>query len=269
MRLTLLAIGLLALGPAVATAAAPVTVLIVGTFHMSNPGHDLHNVAVDDVLAPKRQAEIAAVVEGLRTFRPTRVAVEWPAALVTERYGAFRAGTLAPSRNEVVQLGFRLARESGLAAVDGIDVGGEFPYDAVAAYASKHGQGGILDSANADVQAFVDDTARRLATGSVGDVLRHLNDPTRIATDNAFYRTMLRIGDADAQPGADLMTAWYRRNFLICARLIQSTQPGDRVVVLYGSGHLFLLRQCVAETPGLQLVEAANYLPAGRDPSHP
>jgi hypothetical protein len=265
MRFGFAAAGLLLLASAAAAAVAaapdPVSVLIVGTFHMGNPGQDLHNLAADDMLAPKRQAELGAVAAGLKRFRPTRVAVEFPAALTTERYAAFRGGTLAPSRNEVVQLGFRLAQASNLETVDGIDVEGEFPYDAVDAYAKQHGQSPIVEAAGAEVQTFVDDTGKRLATGGVSGVLRFLNDPVRLAAGNAFYRTMLRIGGADAQPGADLLTAWYRRNFLICARLIQTTRPGDRVVVFYGSGHAFLLRQCVVETPGLQLVEANDYLP--------
>jgi hypothetical protein len=32
-------------------------------------------------------------------------------------------------------------------------------------------------------------------------------------------------------------------------------------VVFFGSGHAYLLRQCVNETPGLKLVEANDYLP--------
>ena len=48
---------------------------------------------------------------------------------------------------------------------------------------------------------------------------------------------------------------------LICARMVQLAQPGDRIVVLYGSGHAFLLRQCAAQTPGFRLVEAGRYLP--------
>lgn len=250
----------LAAAAAAAPEPGPVPVMIVGTFHMSNPGHDLHNLAADDVLAPKRQAEIAAVTAALQRCRPTRVAVEWPAALTTERYAAFRAGTLAPSRNEVVQLGFRLAEASALAAVDGIDVDGEFPYEAVDAYAKQHGQSALLDAAGAEIQSSVDAMAKRLATGSVGSVLRFLNEPARIAADNAFYATMLRIGGGDSQPGAELVAAWHRRNFLICAKLVQSIRPGDRVVVFYGSGHAYLLRQCVAETPGLTLVEANDFL---------
>src|ERR1700712_3353132 len=90
-------------------ADAPVRVMIVGDFHMSNPGRDLHNVTVDDMLSPARQAQIVAVTDALAAFKPTVVAAEWPADVAAERYAQYRAGTLSPSHNEVVQLGFRLA----------------------------------------------------------------------------------------------------------------------------------------------------------------
>ena len=110
--------------PGVATAAdKPADVLIVGTYHFSNPGKDQHNVVSDDVLLPERQKQLEAIDKALARFKPTRVAVEWPAALVDERYAKFLAGTLEPSRNEVVQLGFRAAKTAGLKRVNGIEIG--------------------------------------------------------------------------------------------------------------------------------------------------
>jgi hypothetical protein len=249
--------------PAAALAAPPpppVQVMIVGDFHMSNPGHDLHNVQVDDVLAPKPQAEIRGALDGLARFRPTVVVAEWDAATVADRYPKYLAGTAPPSRNEVVQLGFGLARLAH-ARMIGIDVDGGFPYEAVQAAAAAGGQQALLTAAEDDVQAMVATQEQTLRGHGVSATLRFLNDPRRLAGDNAFYRTTLRIGAGDKQPGADLLTAWYRRNFLICANLIQAAKPGDRMVVFYGSGHAFLLRQCVQETPGFQLVEPNAYLP--------
>lgn len=260
LRKALAVVALIGLS-AQANAAEPVSVMIVGGFHMSNPGHDLHNVQVDDMLAPKRQAEIAQVTAALAKFKPTLVAVEWPGDLVNQRYDAYLKRTLAPSYNEVVQLGFRLARDAGLLHVEGIDADGDFPYDAVTAYAKAHGMDGLLTSANADIETMVKTQDTLLAKGSVGGVLRFLNDPARIAGDNGFYRTMLKIGGAADQPGAELLTQWYRRNFIICANLVQRARPGDHVVVFYGSGHAFLLRQCVSEMPGYRLIEANDYLP--------
>jgi Family of unknown function (DUF5694) len=256
-----LSAALLFLTPVTRAADAPVQVMIVGDFHMSNPGQDLHNVQVDDVLTPARQAEIAAVTNGLKRFAPTVVAAEWPADLAAQRYADYRAGKLPPSHNEVVQLGFRLAAAAGLPTVRGIDVDGEFPYDAVQTYATAHGQSAWLDAAGTAVEGFVQRQADLLKTGTVGAVLRFLNEPATLAHGNDFYRATLHVGGGTAQPGAELMTAWYRRNFLICANLVQLAKPGDRIVVFYGSGHAFLLRQCVTETPGFELVEPNAYLP--------
>jgi len=235
--------------------------MIVGTYHFGNPGHDLHNMQADDMLAPKRQKEIASVTDALAKFKPTLVAVEWPADIVDQRYPKYLDGSLAPSHNEVVQLGFRLAKTAGLKNVAGIDVDSEFPFEAVETYAKAHSRGDLLAATGAETEKFVKRQSDMLANGTVGGVLRFLNDPALIKDGNSFYRTTLWVGGGTEQPGAELMTQWYRRNFLICANLVQRAKPGDHVVVFYGSGHSFLLRQCVSEMPGYKLVEANDYLP--------
>jgi hypothetical protein len=250
--------------PASAFAAdAPVQVMIVGGFHMTG-GHDMHNIAVDDVTAPKRQAEIEAVAGALAAFKPTAVVVEWPHDIVADRYAKYRAGGLRDSHNEVVQLGFRLANEMNLPGVSGIDVDGDFPYDPVDAYAKAHGQSAWLDKANDLIEAEVRQGSDILAHGTIGDLLRHLNTPSEIVQANGFYGSVLHVGGGADQPGAELLTAWYHRNALICANLIQLAKPGDRIVVFYGSGHATLLRMCVSQTPGFELVEANDYLPKVR-----
>jgi hypothetical protein len=263
MNCVIFAAALLLAAPALAApppTPAPIEVMIVGGFHMSNPGHDIHDMQAPDVLAPKFQSQILAVDDALARFKPTLVAAEWDADTVAERYPKFLNGVLPPSHNEVVQLGFRLAKKAG-AAMHGVDADGDFPYGPVQDYANAHGEKAILDAASVDLQAQVDIETRLVNTEGIAAVLRYLNDPVRLKGDNAFYRDLLKIGGGKDQPGADLLTAWYRRNFLICANLIQLAKPGDRMVVFYGLGHAFLLRQCVAETPGFKLVEANDYLP--------
>jgi hypothetical protein len=239
----------------------PVSVMIVGDFHMSNPGRDIHNVSVDDVLAPDRQSELAKVAAGLAGFHPTAVMAEWQADYARERYAEYLAGTLPTDRNEVVQLGFRLAKAAGLQNFYGIDVEGDFPYEAVLNFAKAHGQSELLDQAGVEVEAMVKTQGDLLKTKGISATLRYLNDPERLSGDNSFYRKMLRVGSGSAQPGVDLLTAWYRRNFAICANLVQNSHPGDHIVVFYGAGHAFLLRQCVAESPGFVLVEPNSFLP--------
>jgi hypothetical protein len=248
-----------ALGAA-AEGPAPVEVMILGTFHMANPGHDLHNQKVPDVLGPAQQGQLEQVAESLAKFKPTRVDVEWPADLVKERYPKFLDGSLAPSRNEVVQVGFRLGRLSK-AQLAGIDVDGDFPYEAVQTWAKAHGRGPELDAMGASVEQQMQKEAQVLEAQGIAGELRMLNDPVNIAAGQNFYRRMATFGDGDDQPGVALLTAWYKRNFILCARLAQQVKPGDRVVVMFGAGHAFLLRQCVSEMPGWKLVEPNSFLP--------
>ncbi|MEW5683616.1 MAG: hypothetical protein AB1942_01720 [Pseudomonadota bacterium] len=88
---------------------------------------------------------------------------------------------------------------------------------------------------------------------------RPLHSPARRARDEAFYRTMVS-GDLGA-PCLDALSAGYRRNFAICANLVDRTRPGERVILLAASRDLSLLRQCLAETPGLRPVGPGDYRP--------
>jgi basic membrane lipoprotein Med (substrate-binding protein (PBP1-ABC) superfamily) len=51
-------------------------VLVLGVYHMANPGRDVFNMQADDVLAPKRQAELTQLMEVLKKFQPTKIAIE-------------------------------------------------------------------------------------------------------------------------------------------------------------------------------------------------
>jgi len=196
----------------------------------------------------------------LARFKPTAVVVEWSGD-TQERYEKYLAGTYGVSHNEVVHLGFRLAHKMKLPTVAGIDVDGDFPYEPVETYAKAHGQSAWLDKASDEIESIVRQESAVLAKGTVGDLLRYLNTPANIARANGFYGYAMHIGAGTTQPGAELLTAWYHRNALICANLIQLAKPGDRIVVFYGSGHATLLRMCVSQTPGYELVEANDYLP--------
>jgi len=263
VSIALTAAGLLsaALANAAGLNAQPaVTVMVIGTFHWSNPNKDVHDVHVDDVLAPKRQREIAAIAESLSRFHPTVVAVEWPADRVTERYDSYVKGTLKPSHNEVVQLGFRLAKMNNV-SVHGIDADGDFPFEAVQIYARAHDQDQILKHADDGIVGEVKREQDILDAESISAALRWINDPSREDAGNAFYRELMKVGGGGDQPGADLFAAWTKRNAIICASLLQLAKPGDRIIAIFGYGHETMLRQCVRETPGFHLVEANDHLP--------
>lgn len=253
----------LMLSTAVPALAEDAQVMILGTWHFANPGADLNNVDSVDVLKPDAQAELGRIVQALAGFKPDRVFVEWPAALADERYAQYRAGTLEPDRNEVVQIGFRLAAQLDHPNVYGIDVDGTFPFGPVAEWAKANGKSGVIDGLMKLAAGTVAETARVQRDKGISVALRELNVPERVEQEHSmFYAAMLDMGKGEVQPGVDLNVAWYTRNLATCARLLQSLpRPGGRAVVLFGAGHAHWLRRCVIEAPGVELVEPNAYLP--------
>lgn len=86
------ALPLIAQAPA---AADPAHVLVLGTYHFANPGLDVVRAEVADVMSATKQAELAAVVQALARFRPTKIAVEVEPASTARRdcvYYAYRRG---------------------------------------------------------------------------------------------------------------------------------------------------------------------------------
>src|SRR6266850_685907 len=97
-------------------------VLVLGVYHMSNPGRDVFNMKADDVLAPKRQREIAELIEVLKKFQPTKVAIEAdPDGPRVGQYANYLAGKRTLTGNEIEQLGFRLAKEMGHKTIYPVD----------------------------------------------------------------------------------------------------------------------------------------------------
>jgi hypothetical protein len=250
---------------------APIEVMVVGTYHMGNPGQDLHNARIDPVTTPAKQAELEAVAEALARFRPTAVAIERVARnqsdMLDHRYPAFTPADLLTNPDERVQIGYRLAHRLGLErvyAIDEQDREGQpsyFPFEDVQAWAEANGRSADLGAMHQQVAAMIGEMETRQRTDTVGGVLRWMNTPESAASGQTFYTALLAFGAGDAQPGAVLNGRWYTRNALIFARLMQAAKPGDRIVIVYGGGHSYWLRQFVQTTPGFRLVEVNDYLP--------
>ncbi len=266
----LLAISLFALSSLTAPALAsppedpPIQVMILGSYHFNNPGRDIHNAKVDDVTTPQRQAELADVAARLARFKPTRIALEATVDapdLTYAKYRSFAPADLSKNRDERVQLGFRVAHGARLAEVHGIDADGDFPYDKVKAFAERTAAGKARFAA---LNQQVEDTIREFnilqKTQPVAALLARSNEPAQIRTMHGLYNALLAFGDTASQPGAELDAAWYLRNAKIFAKLTQIARPGDRVIVVFGSGHAYWLRHFVETTPGFELVEPNRYL---------
>jgi hypothetical protein len=250
MRRIVLILGALALPIACwAQSDAHPEILVLGTYHMSNPGHDIHNMQADDVLSPKRQQEIAQLIEVLKRFHPTKIAIEADIGShrVEQEYSDYLAGKYTLSRNETNQIGYRLAKELGQHAVYPVDVDGEFPWQRVVNYAKANGRAEKLDAINAGWGALVKEQGDFLQSHTVLEMLEYMNSDSRAAKDMALYYATVPYGDPFDYAGPDLLAAWYQRNIRIYNNIVQLIDsPNDRILVIYGAGHLGWLRQDVA-----------------------
>ncbi len=231
-------------------------VMILGTYHMGNPGLDLANVKADDVLTSKRQAEIAEVIKVLKGFKPTKIAVEAPLndPSTHQKYQDYRAGKFELRRNEIDQIGFRLANEMGHTKIYPVDVKGEFPFDKVMEFAAKTGKQAEIDMAMKQMQGEVAKIDNSLKNGTILATLRMMNRKSEVEDGQGLYMSLTKFATPDNYAGPDLLAEWYKRNIRISANihaLVDS--PSERILVIFGAGHNYWLQRNVLDSPDLIL----------------
>ncbi|HSR49505.1 MAG TPA: DUF5694 domain-containing protein [Acidobacteriota bacterium] len=245
------------------SAADPVQVLVLGTYHFANPGLDVVKMEVADVLSETKQAEIRAVVEALARFRPTKIAVEdMPdsAEELDQLYEAYRSGEYELSRNETQQLGFRLASMLDHPRLHPIDHQGEFPFQAVMQYAQDHDPE-FVDFLQKERARMTSEANRRQKENTIGEILRLSNDRQELAWEHGVYMRFAAVAAGDTYVGAELLTKWYERNIHIFSNLQNIAEPGDRILLIMGSGHAPILRELITSHPEMRLVDTLDYLP--------
>jgi len=243
-------------------------VLVLGTYHMANRGHDIFNMQVDDVLAPRRQAEIAQLIEVLKKFNPTKIAVERdllsPNNSTTSeqarQYADYLAGKHELSRDEVEQIGFRLAKELGLKTVYPVNADYDFPYQRLVNYAKATGRSKELEEISSGFAAKTKAQGEYLASHTILETLLWLNADEKAEFEIGLYYRVAHFGELGDWAGADLVSDWFRRNMRIFTNVMQLIDsPNERVLVIYGYGHLGWLRNNVSSDPTLRLRELGDF----------
>lgn len=242
--------------------------LFVGSYHMANHGRDVHNTRADDVLALRRQDEIAEVARLIGRYRPAKVIVEAkPAAQarLDQDFAASCAGERALKGDEVEQLGFRIAcaqRIGGVIAVDWNDLGPMPDVDSVdySKAIERHGQQAQYAEAQRIGAAVHAQDQQTLDRGTVRDMLVRLNSPEWLRASASAYFHIGLYGSAEDPIGANWLMLWYGRNVRIFNNIVRHTAPGDRVRVIYGAGHGNVLRQLAKDSGKYRVHDALTYL---------
>ena len=237
--------------------------MILGTYHFADAGRDVVKTNIRSSLSSERQKEIDALTQRLASFRPTQIAIEATAdqaASINERFAAYKNGKYQLSPNEIEQVGFRLAKSAGLPQLTAIDTHLDLDFDRLFRVLDQHNPARateLLGQMQNVGKKFQEWDARF----SVGQMLAIHNSQPYIKESQRLYVSLCSAANATEYPGADILGDWYKRNARIYGNLRNAIQPGDRVLVIYGSGHLKILQELVQDSGDLELVQASKYLP--------
>jgi hypothetical protein len=244
-------------------------VLLVGTFHFEYYDLDAHVTAKDkrvNVREPKRQREMEELVDYIARFKPTAIAVESGAntGYLMKRYRKYQQTDTLARADEMDQIGFRLMKRFALDTIHGVDAPALVNdlYDGKDSLLLRP----MLDSIYADWDFSSDDPVSRRYKALYTASDDYHTDHTLLESFKYHNSTKAQDRDYGAYlagdfklgqyRGADgLAMHWYSRNLRIF-RNIQSLplKPTDRLVVLYGAGHMGILRHLFECSPEFELV---------------
>ena len=234
--------------------------LLVGTDHF---GEWDGQHGPPDILSAQKQAEVAEVVERLERFAPTKVAVETLASRqpdLDRRYAEYLAGSHTEDRDEIVQIGFRLARGTN-ATVHAVDADWTLAHGPVEDFFAEHPGERFTEDLSPELQAAVIETWRASLERPLAAYLRYLNEaPVAQLNDREYLDRWLPVGSGHTWAGVELVASWYRRNLRILANLQHVSAPGDRVLALFGSGHVPSLQHFLEVSGRFEHVSPLEFL---------
>lgn len=219
-------------------------VMLLGLFHFDNPGRDAVKYQPVDVTTPEHQAYLAGLSERIARFAPTRVLLEYPPAgdeAMNQRYSDFLAGRFELGRNEIYQLGFRVARLMGHPRVHGIDAKSPPAEVSLWSYLSERPE--ELGRLEQMIAAESERQQRMHRALTLREILALSNSLGEDRRNKGFYMLLNPVAAAGGLfHGADASADWWHRNLRMYALIQDHAQPGERVLVIAGSGHTAILR---------------------------
>jgi hypothetical protein len=249
--------------------------MVLGVFHFDNPGLDSYKPKYAfNILEEKRQEELEILLRKISEYKPTKVLLEWDRILmdsiVNERFQNYLNGTFSidDKSNEVYQIGFKLAKKLGHRKIYCSDAsadwfGVELDWDNYDAESYLKSKGQYEKSARYDFQSFYELSDSLKTVQTLTEHFAMLNSPENRLKDHQAYLTETILeGAGDNYIGADAVANWYRRNLRIFANVYDLTdfESEERLLLIYGAGHVWQLRQFFVDSPDFEYVEPIEYL---------
>lgn len=241
-----------------------IKVLIVGTFHLDYPNLDVYKTEDNDkidVLIDPKKAEVTELVNYIKQFKPTKIAIEaFPNWKAVEKLNQYKQGAFRNERDERFQLGMRIATELKLDTIYSVDAESMdndlSKIDSV--YTDKLFKDFDFksnDKFNAMFRDWYTYEEKLPKSTNLLTYIKHINSRE---SHNLMYGAYL-VGDfkLDDTRGADILSIWwYNRNLRMFRKIQQiNANSNDRILIIVGNGHASILRNLFESSPEYQLVE--------------
>ncbi len=242
-------------------------VLIVGSFHFDYPNLDAHKTEKGDqvdVLSPKTAKEVTELIDYIKKFKPTKIAIEaFPNWNANQKLKEYKEGKYTDQRDERYQIAMRIAKElhlNELYSIDANSIWGDLE--------EKFGKTDSMYFKNisADYDFLSDDviskqynvffkSSERKNFNSMLDLFKFMNSKEYHKYEyGAYLSGDFKLRDHD---GADMLALyWYDRNLRIFRNIqnIPHTSE-DRILVIAGNSHASILRQLFTSSPEFDYIE--------------
>ncbi|GAB4029641.1 DUF5694 domain-containing protein [Spirosoma jeollabukense] len=248
-----------------------IKILLLGTFHFAETA-DKGKTSFTDLFSAKRQQELQQLTSQLAHLKPDKIFIEnepdqqahWDSLYSTYRQGKLDTTAL---RNEIFQVGFRIARKAGLPRVVCVDHQQPLPYDKLATFEQRTSKDSVALRKMAGYKLLslpypYPKKTQKLASSTLRDYYTYINSAEYDAGNRADYFVYAPAGGYDNDyTGVEFITSWYDRNAKIFTNILRQAEPTDKLhIVLFGSSHMLPLRHYFQTHPFFEVIEVADVL---------
>lgn len=244
-----------------------IPIVILGTFHFSNPGLDVVKTEkTKNILSTEGQSEVESLLEKLEKYKPTKILVEVDIkkdSLLNSRYEKFIENKFELSESEIYQIGFKLAKQLNHSRIWAIDSPMWFAEDKDSLLFDDDYRSKYPAASRHDYNSFYEESDSLMVTLSLLDYLSYLNGKDNLSKSHQVYLTKYAlVGAADNYVGANVVANWYKRNLMIYANICNITDcnKDERLLLIIGSGHGHLLNQFFDDSPDYTVIDIENIL---------
>ncbi len=234
-------------------------IFLVGCFHFEYPNLDANKIEKDkqiDILSEQKQKELKALLDYISIFKPNKILIEaTPQYNAMKRFKRYKSGEKPLKRDEREQIGFRLAERFKLDTIYSVDA--PTIADDLAASKDSLVMRASLDEIFKDYKFKSNENYDKYAAYQTDlmlkipllDYFKYMNSPNCLKRDyGAYLLGDFKLGEFR---GADVLAIdWYDRNLRIFRNIQKvTTSKEDRILVIFGSGHISILDQLLNCSP--------------------